>query len=72
MTSENRPRWIVGSRGDEVTIGDHVALDINPGSIGVIKGVSAHGLPEVTITEGSGAGSTRAMFPGQILMKVHR
>lgn len=71
MTSENRARWFVVN-GAEVTIGDHVALDISPDSVGVIKGVSAHGLPEVTITKGAGAGSTRAMFPGQILMKVHR
>lgn len=72
MTAAPRARWFVVD-GAEVTVGDYVALEFGPDAVGVIRGVSGQGLPEVTITEGSsGVGSTRVVFPGQILTKVSR
>lgn len=63
-------RWMVCS-GQEVTVGDEVALEFHPDEVGVITGVHpGRGLPTVEITEGPNRGKIRpVVFPHQILMK---
>lgn len=63
-------RWIISS-GQEVTVGDEVALEFHPDEIGIITGVHGErGLPTVKVTEGPNRGRTRAVvYPSEILMK---
>lgn len=63
-------RWVISS-GQEVTVGDEVALKFHPDEIGIITGVHPErGLPAVKITEGPNRGRTRPLvFPAEILMK---
>jgi hypothetical protein len=63
-------RWIISS-GQEVTVGEEVALEFHPDEIGIITGVHPErGLPAVKVTEGPNRGRVRALvFPSEILMK---
>ncbi|WP_020519379.1 hypothetical protein [Catelliglobosispora koreensis] len=67
---ETKARWIISS-GQEVTVGDAVALEFHPDEIGVITGIHPErGLPAVKVTEGPNRGRTRPLvFPSEILMK---
>jgi hypothetical protein len=57
--------------GQEVTVGDEVALEFHPDEVGVITGVHAErGLPVVEIIEGPNLGKVLPMvFHAQILRK---
>lgn len=64
------PRWMVSS-GQEVTVGDEVALEFHPDEVGVITGVHPErGLPVVEIIAGPNRGKVRPLvYPAEILMK---
>lgn len=57
--------------GQEVTVGDEVALGFHPDEIGIITGVHPQrGLPSVKVTEGPNRGKVRPLvYPAEILMK---
>lgn len=70
---DDYPTWTISS-GQEVRVGDEVALEFHPDEIGVITGVAdGRGLPVIEITAGPNRGRVRpAVSPAQILMKrVH-
>lgn len=68
--SDSQPRWIVAS-GQEVGVGDEVALEFHPDEVGVITGMHPErGLPTVRVTEGPNRGQVRLLvFPAEILMR---
>lgn len=64
--------WIAADQS-EVRVGDYVAVNRSPDSIGRIVGVcEITGRPQVEITEGPGTGRTETMFVSQILTKAQR
>ncbi|HZM80436.1 MAG TPA: hypothetical protein VFC19_32265 [Candidatus Limnocylindrales bacterium] len=67
---DHYPTWTISS-GQEVGIGDEVALEFHPDEIGVITGVAdGRGLPVVEIVAGPNRGRVRSeVSPAQILMK---
>lgn len=70
MTGGSPTRWFVVN-GDQVSVGDHVATDIDPGVNGEIIRVSRdHGLPVVRLTTGDRKGDEVMLWPGQILRKI--
>lgn len=74
MSPSTQPRtWIIAS-GQEVRIGDHVALARHPDSVGRIAGVSGHhtDAPSVELTEGPGAGKVVIIWPSDILLMIRR
>ncbi|MEU8000990.1 hypothetical protein AB0B66_07500 [Catellatospora sp. NPDC049111] len=66
-------RWVISS-GEQVAVGDHVALARHPDSVGRIVGVSGHehGLPRVELTEGPQVGQVVEVPPDDILLRLHR
>lgn len=69
----NSPTLWIAESGEGVSVGDYVALNLNPDSVGLIVGVCPdHGLPRIKLTEGVGTGRRVTAWPAQILMKVHR
>jgi hypothetical protein len=73
MTSASRARWIISS-GEEVHVGDHVALARHPDAVGRIVGVdTAHtGWPAIEVTEGPQLGRVLHVLPSDILVRVRR
>ncbi|BCJ71228.1 hypothetical protein CS0771_07720 [Catellatospora sp. IY07-71] len=73
MTSVSQARWIISS-GEEVYVGDHVALAQHPDAVGLIVGLdTGHtGWPEVRVTEGPKRGQVLNVLPSDILVKVRR
>ena len=67
---DDYPTWTISS-GQEVGIGDEVALEFHPDEIGVITGVAeGRGLPVVQILSGPNRGRVRPeVSPASILMK---
>ena len=67
---DDYPTWTISS-GQEVGIGDEVALEFHPDEIGVITGVAGgRGLPVVEIVAGPNRGRVRPeVSPASILMK---
>lgn len=73
MTAGGAARWIIAS-GQEVGIGDHVALALHPHSVGRIIGVAGDqtGAPSIELTAGPRKGSTVSIWPSDILRRVIR
>ncbi|BCJ71843.1 hypothetical protein CS0771_13870 [Catellatospora sp. IY07-71] len=71
VTAGSTARWIIAS-GEEVFLGDHVALARHPDSVGRIVGVdkSHLGWPAVELTEGPQAGKVVPVLPSDILVRV--
>lgn len=65
--------WVIGD-GDMVSIGDYVALDLDSDAVGRIVDVCGDhtGRPLVQVTEGRRSGRRLAVWPAQILLRVHR
>ncbi|MFC7247621.1 hypothetical protein ACFQO7_34595 [Catellatospora aurea] len=67
--------WVIGD-GDMVSIGDHVALDLDldRDAIGRIVDVCGDhtGRPLVEVTEGRRSGQRLAVWPAQMLLRVRR
>lgn len=65
-------RWTVSS-GEEVFVGDHVALARHPDSVGRIVGAGdAAEDVEVQLTSGPETGRVITVHPGDILLRLRR
>jgi hypothetical protein len=66
------PSWLADN-GEQVHIGDHVALSWHRDSIGRIIGPTDNpDVPQVVITEGPWVGYVREVYPADMLLKVQR
>jgi len=66
------PTW-TADNGEQVHVGDHVALSWHLDSVGRIIGPTADpAVPQVVITEGPWTGYVREAHPADILLKVAR
>ncbi len=64
-----RTCWVVAC-GQEVSVGDVVAVDSAPDAYAKIIGTAdKHGIPRVTFVEGPQVGATVELWPSQILHK---
>lgn len=64
--------WLATSSGEEVAVGDHVALERHADSVGKIVGVAELDRPFVQLIEGPGQGRFVSVDAAEILLKVPR